>query len=123
MDRNYLGWAGFLAPVIVQNADQPEFAAELEQSFCSTDPVVARQFAEVTFRGDNRADLPNVPVPALVLQCSADQIAPTAVGEYVARRLPRARLHQLAATGHCPHLTHPAETIAAIRAYLADPLH
>jgi sigma-B regulation protein RsbQ len=122
MDRNYIGWANFLAPVIVQNGEHPEFAGELEQSFCSTDPVMARQFAELTFRGDNRADLPRVPVPTLVLQCSDDRIAPTAVGEYVAQELPDARLHMLAATGHCPHLSHPAETIAAIRAFLAEPL-
>jgi sigma-B regulation protein RsbQ len=119
MDKNYIGWAGSLAPVIVKNDDRPELAAELNESFCSTDPVVARQFAEVTFLSDNRADLPQVRVPSLVLQCSDDAIAPQSVGEYVASTLPGSSFRQLQATGHCPHLSHPDETIAAIREYLA----
>ena len=121
MDKNYIGWAGALAPMVVGNPDRPDLDGELNDSFCSTDPVVARQFAHATFLGDNRADLDQLAVPTLVLQCTADAIAPQGVGEYVARVVPRSTFRQLQATGHCPHLSHPAETIAAIREYLTTP--
>ena len=119
MDKNYIGWANFLAPAIMKNADRPELAQELTESFCSTDPVIARNFAEATFFADNRADLPKVSVPSLILQCSDDIIAPNSVGDYLARELRGSTLHQLQATGHCPHMSHPEETIEAIRTYLA----
>lgn len=119
MDKNYIGWAGALAPMVVGNPDRPELGAELNTSFCSTDPIVARQFAYATFLGDNRGDLASLPVPSLVLQCSEDAIAPQGVGAYVARVTPGSTFRQLQATGHCPHLSHPEETIAAMREYLA----
>ncbi len=119
MERNYLGWASFLTPVIMKNPDRPELAGELEASFCSTDPEIARRFAEATFFADNRADLPRVRVPSLVLQCSDDAIAPVAVGEYTSRHLPESTLRVLEATGHCPHLSHPEETVRAMKEYLA----
>ena len=119
MDKNYIGWAGTLAPMVMQNGDRPELVVELDESFCSTDPVIARQFAKATFLGDNRADLARLPVPSLVLQCSNDAVAPREVGEYVARETPGSTFRQLAATGHCPHLSHPEETIDAIRDYLS----
>ncbi|HYI11593.1 MAG TPA: alpha/beta hydrolase [Thermoanaerobaculia bacterium] len=118
MDKNYLGWAQFLAPVIMKNEERPELAAELEGSFCSTDPTIARQFAQVTFFSDNRADLAAVRVPSLIMQCSEDAVAPREVGEYLRRRLPGSTMTVLKATGHCPHVSHPEETIASIREYL-----
>jgi sigma-B regulation protein RsbQ len=118
MDRNYIGWANFLAPAIMKNPDRPELGEELTESFCSTDPVIARRFAEATFFADNRADLPAVRVPTLILQCSDDMIAPVEVGEYTHRQVAGSTLHVLEATGHCPHMSHPEETIDAIRAYL-----
>jgi sigma-B regulation protein RsbQ len=120
MDRNYIGWANFMAPVITKNEDRPELAAELSESFCSTDPVIARRFAEATFFGDNRADLAQVQVPSLILQCSDDTIAPLEVGQYTHRELPRSTFRQLDATGHCPHMSHPDETVEAIREYLSS---
>lgn len=122
LDANYLGWARAMAPTIMGNADRPALAEELENSFCRTDPTIAKQFARVTFLSDNRADLARVPTPTLVLQCSEDAIAPPQVGAYVQRQLPRASVIQLAATGHCPHLSHPDEVIAAIRRFLASPI-
>jgi sigma-B regulation protein RsbQ len=119
MEKNYIGWANFLGPAIMKNADRPELAAELTESFCSTDPTIARRFAEATFFADNRADLPRVRVPSLVLQCSEDIIAPLAVGEYLQRELPGSTLRVMQATGHCPHMSAPEETIALIEAYLA----
>jgi sigma-B regulation protein RsbQ len=122
MEKNYIGWANFLAPVIMKNPERPELGQELEASFCSTDPIIARRFAEATFFADNRADLPAVRVPSLILQCTDDVIAPAVVGEYVHRETPGSTLRHLAATGHCPHMSHPEETIAAIDAYLRQPV-
>ena len=119
LDSNPLQWSAALAPVVAGPAN-PEVAAELAESFCRTDPVVARQFARVTFLSDNRADLPGVCVPTLVLQCSQDVIAPEAVGRYVHEHVPGSVFTQLSATGHCPHLSAPEETTAAIRAFLGD---
>ena len=119
MEKNYIGWANFMAPAIVKNPDRPELAEELTESFCSTDPVIARRFAEATFFADNRADLPKVRVPSLILQCSDDIIAPASVGEFVHRELAESTLYYMKATGHCPHLSDPAETIDAIKGYLA----
>jgi len=122
MDKNYIGWAGALAPMVAGNPERPDLGEELNTSFCSTDPVVARQFAHATFLGDNRKDLARLVVPSLVLQCSEDAIAPQGVGQYVARITPGSTFRQLGATGHCPHLSHPDETIDAVREYLATPV-
>ena len=119
MEKNTVGWASALAPMVAQNPDRPELAAELHVSFCATHPAAARQFAAVTFLSDNRADLPRLAVPSLVLQCSEDLLAPSEVGQYVARTAPNSTFRQLTATGHCPHLSHPEETVRAIREYLA----
>ena len=118
MDRNYIGWANFLAPVIMKNGDQPALGAELEASFCSTDPIIARKFAEATFFADNRADAAAVGVPSLIIQSADDAIAPQAVGEYLHRTMPQSTYRLLDVTGHCPHMSHPEETVATIRDYL-----
>lgn len=120
MDKNYVGWANFLAPAIMKNPDRPELGEELTESFCSTDPDIARRFAEATFFADNREDLARLRVPSLVLQCSEDMIAPDAVGEYVHRQLAGSAFRKLGATGHCPHMSHPEETIVAMREYLGQ---
>jgi sigma-B regulation protein RsbQ len=119
LDSNHLGWSAQMAPVIMGNPDRPELGEELTNSFCRTDPDIARQFARVTFLSDNRADLPEVGVPTLVLQCSQDVIAPDDVGRYVHEHIPGSVFTHLAATGHCPNLSAPEETTAAIRAFLA----
>ena len=119
MDRNFIGWANFLAPVIMKNPDRPELGQELEESFCSTDPVIARRFAEATFFADTRADAAAVQVPSFIMQCADDAIAPQSVGEFLHRTMPGSSFRLLDATGHCPHMSHPEETILAIREYLA----
>ena len=119
MEKNYIGWANFLAPAIMKNPDRPELSAELETSFCSTDPVIARRFAEATFFADNRGDLASVRVPSLIMQCSDDMIAPLQVGDYLRDTLPGSTLRVLRATGHCPHMSHPEETIRLMKEYLA----
>lgn len=118
METNHTGWAGALAPVFVGNPDAPEHVAEIAASFCATDPAIARRFAEAMFLSDHRHDVPHVSVPSLIMQCAQDAIAPEAVGQWLARHLPHSTYQALEATGHCPHLTHPEETMRVIRAYL-----
>ena len=122
MDRNFIGWANFLAPAIMKNADRPELGTELTESFCSTDPKIARRFAEATFLADNREDLARVTVPSLILQCSDDMVAPEAVGRYLNGELAKSTLRVMKATGHCPHMSHPEETVALIKEYLETPV-
>jgi sigma-B regulation protein RsbQ len=118
LDSNYLGWSSATAPVIMGNPHRPELAGELAESFCRTDPEIAKQFARVTFLSDNRSDLANVRVPALILQCSEDVIAPDCVGEFVKDHMRNSVLVRMSATGHCPHMSAVEETISAIRQYL-----
>lgn len=118
VDSNYLGWSSAITPVIMGNPDRPELAEELENSFCRTNPEIAKHFAKVTFLSDNRQDLPNVKVKTLVIQCTSDVIAPVEVGKYVQEHMEDSQFALLEATGHCPHLSAPQETIAAIKAFL-----
>jgi sigma-B regulation protein RsbQ len=120
LESNYLGWSSTMAPVIMGRPDRPELGAELTNSFCRTDPAIARQFARTTFLSDNRQDLANVAARTLILQCAHDVIAPDAVGRFVHERLPGSVLVNMKATGHCPNLSAPDETIAAMRAFLAS---
>jgi len=120
LDSNYLGWSAVMAPLIVGNTDRPELGRELTDSFCRTDPAIARRFAAVTFLSDNRVDLCDVSVPSLVIQCRNDVIAPIVVGEYVHQHLPNSSYVILEATGHCPNLSAPQETIAAIATFLGS---
>jgi sigma-B regulation protein RsbQ len=120
LDSNFLGWSSTMAPVIMGNADRPELGEELTNSFCRTNPEIAKHFARVTFLSDNRADLATVKVPTLILQCSEDAIAPEVVGRYVEGHIAGSTFVQLRATGHCPHLSDPEETISAIKAFVGD---
>jgi sigma-B regulation protein RsbQ len=118
LDDNHLGWSAAMAPAIMGNPDRPELAQELTNSFCRTDPEIAKQFASVTFRSDNRDDLPQVTARTLILQCRDDIIAGEYVGEYVRDHIAGSRLVLLNASGHCPNLSSPKEVIAAVRAFL-----
>ena len=118
LDDNHLGWSTMMAPVIMGNPDRPELGAELTNSFCRTDPAIAREFAEVTFLSDNRDDLANVTARTLILQCCEDAIAPIEVGEYVRDHIAGSEMVLLDATGHCPNLSAPDQVISAIRAFV-----
>lgn len=119
LDANYLGWSSAMAPVVMGNADRPALASRLNRSFCQTDPAIASRFARATFLADNRADLRDVRVPTLVLQCTEDAIANEVVGQFVADSIPDARFQQLAATGHCPHVSAPEEVATAVLAFVS----
>jgi sigma-B regulation protein RsbQ len=120
LESNYLGWASSMAPAIMGSPEQPELAEELTQSFCRTDPEIAKQFARVTFMSDNRADLPKVDAPVLIIQSSEDLIAPLAVGEYLKRTLAHGVLRVLDNVGHCPHLSAPSASSDAMDEFLAS---
>ena len=118
LDSNYLGWSSAITPVIMGNPDRPELAQELKNSFCRNNPEIAKHFARVTFLGDNRADLEKITVPTLILQSSSDVIAPLHVGNYVQQHIKGSQITLLKATGHCPHLSEPEETILSIKKFL-----
>lgn len=120
LESNYLGWSATMAPVIMGNPDRPELGEELTNSFCRTDPEVARVFARATFLSDNRADLDRVTAPTLVLECAQDVIAPREVGAFVHSRVRGSTLVTLDATGHCPQLSAPEATAAAIVGFVVD---
>ncbi|SFH00508.1 alpha/beta fold hydrolase [Pedobacter insulae] len=118
MDSNYLGWSKALAPAFMANPDKPELGERLTNNFCATDPIIAREFARTTFLADNRSDLKYLITPSLTLQCTADIVAPMEVGQYMHEQLKDNTMVILEATGHCPHMSAPDETINAIKAYL-----
>lgn len=120
ISRNQPGWASYLAGVVAKNPDQPALAQELEASFCAMDPPIAKRFAEATFLADNRLDLVDFDKPCLLLQCQEDSVAPLVVGEYLHQHLQNSVLQQMKATGHCPHMSHPEETIALMKNYLSS---
>ncbi|KOV85594.1 sigma factor sigB regulation protein rsbQ [Nocardia sp. NRRL S-836] len=119
LESNYLGWSAAMAPVIMDNPDRPELGDELTNSFCRTDPVIARAFARTTFLSDNRADLAKVCVPTLVVQCARDAIAPREVGRFVHEQVRGSELVTLDAVGHCPQLSAPRATAEAIMRFVS----
>ena len=118
MESNYLGWSSAMAPLIMGNPHKPELGEELTANFCATDPDIAREFARVTFFSDSRGDIVKLTVPSVTLQCNQDMLAPLHIGDYIKRYTPNNSLVILDATGHCPHLSAPAQTIEAINCYL-----
>jgi len=114
LELNYLGWSHAMAPVIMGTPDRPELEDELAETFCRNNPTYARVFARAMFLSDNRDDLARIPVPTLVIECAQDAIAPREVGAYVQQRIPGSRLVTLDATGHCPQVSAPDATAAAI---------
>jgi len=121
LEGNYLGWSSNMAPAIMGSPEQPELAQELTNSFCQTDPEIAKHFARVIFLSDHRAELALLALldlPSLILQCSDDLIAPLSVGEYMGRKLPRSTLTIIDNVGHCPHLSQPKATVSAIEKFL-----
>ncbi|HEY0708484.1 MAG TPA: alpha/beta hydrolase [Polyangia bacterium] len=120
LEGNYLGWSATMAPAIMGAPEQPELSVELTNSFCQSDPDIAKQFARVTFLSDNRNDVARLEAPTLILQCHDDMIAPLAVGEYLHRRIAGSTLTVIENVGHCPHLSSPSACTRAMDAFLAQ---
>lgn len=120
LEGNYLGWSSTMAPAIMGAPDQPELGVELTNSFCRTDPEIAKHFARVTFLSDHRAAIENLQTPSLILQCDDDLIAPVEVGEYMHRVMPRSMLRVIENVGHCPHLSRPSTSSKALDDFLSE---
>lgn len=120
MEMNFKGWASYMAPLVTDHSEHPKLTQELEHSFVSTNPSIARQFAEVTFFSDHRSNLSQATVPALIIQCSNDSIVPIEVGEYLHKYLKNSELFIMEAKGHYPHISHPKETVSMITQYLME---
>jgi len=118
LDSNYLGWSAAMAPVIMDNPERLALGEELTASFCRTDPACARAFARATFLSDNRSDLARVTVPTLVIECANDSLAPRGVGKYVHDAIAGSELVTLDTSGHCPHVSDPEVTAAAVLAFV-----
>lgn len=118
LESNHMGWSAQMAPAIMGNPDRPELGEELTNSFCRTDPEIAKAFARVTFKSDNRGDLAKIDIPTLILQCREDIIASKEVGDFVHRSIPHSEMIILEATGHCPNLSAPEQVIAAMRTFV-----
>ncbi len=120
IESNYLGWSSAMAPAIMGAPEQPELGVELTNSFCRTEPTIAKHFARVTFLSDHRAELARSKVPALILQCDDDLIAPMSVGQYMHRVMPQSSLAIIDNVGHCPHLSAPGASTKAMDNFLAS---
>ncbi|MDQ2793984.1 MAG: alpha/beta hydrolase [Bacteroidota bacterium] len=122
MDADYHGWAQGISPVMMGADESPELVMELSNSFVRTNPEIARHFARVTFLSDTRAELGFLTTPTLVVQSAHDVIAPLAVGHYINEQLADSRIEVIETGGHCPHLSAPQQTLAAIDAFLNQDL-
>jgi sigma-B regulation protein RsbQ len=119
LNSNYLGWSSAITPVIMGPENPPELSEELNNSFCQTDPDIAKHFAKVTFMSDDRSYIEKISTDTLIIQCSSDLIAPEAVGEYLHSKISSSSLKKLKATGHCPHMSAPHETTDVILNFLS----
>ena len=118
MEMNFTGWASYMAPIAMSNPEQPALTQELKKTFIAADPIIAKEFAEVTFLSDHRCELSKVSVPSLIIQCSEDSIVPIGVGDYLHQHLKNSTLQLMEAKGHYPHISHPNETIQCIADFL-----
>ena len=120
MDKNYIGWANYLAPLVMGTSQSPELIGELSGSFCSTDPLVAKTFATATFFSDYRHLLKNIKCPVLILQSSSDALANISVGHYMAENIAQSELAVIKAEGHCLHMTDYQEIVPIILRFIEE---
>ncbi|MFT6528800.1 MAG: sigma-B regulation protein RsbQ [Psychrosphaera sp.] len=114
MDKNYIGWANYLAPLVMGENNDSEYINELNRSFCSTDPKYAKPFAEATFFSDDRKALSQLTVPSLILQSSNDKLASQEIGRYMQSQISNSKLNIIYADGHCLHMTKPEAVYKAL---------
>lgn len=119
MDKNYIGWAEYLAPLVLGASSSKKLIGELSGSFCSTDPIVAKTFAQATFFSDHRQQLPQCVIKTLIIQSESDSLAPVSVGRYIHDRIEESELKIVEVEGHCVHMTEPSLTAGLITEFLA----
>lgn len=122
MDKNYIGWAQYLAPLVMGTENSGEMVKELTGSFCSTDPMTAKAFAKATFFSDMRDQLSHVQHPTLILQSSDDALAAPSVGDHLHREIAHSKLKLIKAKGHCLHMTHPHNVSSAVMDFVSVPV-
>jgi sigma-B regulation protein RsbQ len=118
MDKNYIGWASYLAPIVIGGQASDILTGELADSFCSTDPVIAKNFARATFLSDNRDDFAKTLISTLIIQSQTDNLASIEVGQFLNALIPKSTINIIQSEGHCPHMTHPQLVLDAIFNYL-----
>lgn len=118
MERDQIAWSEALAPLAIGEGNPDGLVAEFGTCLREIDPLVARRFGRMVFGVDVRDRLGAVTVPALLVHCSHDSIVPPEVARYLLAHLPGSRLCEIDGHGHCPHMTHPRQTVAAISEYL-----
>ncbi|MYL23199.1 alpha/beta fold hydrolase [Halomonas alkaliantarctica] len=118
MDMNYIDWANYLAPLVMDKQNGDTLVNELSDSFCSIDPVAAKTFAQATFTADYRHILPDTPCPTLIVQSKHDALAPQHIGHYMHDVMPHSTLLMIDTVGHCPHMSHPRQVLDAVLDFL-----
>ena len=118
MDKNYIGWAQYLAPLVAGDTEADFVRQELSDSFCSTNPVTAKNFAKATFFSDYRTLLPLNRHPVLLLQSQTDTLASVFIGEYMQQQMPHSVLQVIPAKGHCLHMTHPLQVATHVQHFM-----
>jgi sigma-B regulation protein RsbQ len=118
LQSDYQSWATLFVDLLLGPQAPADLVEEMQECLGSTASPITRQFARVTFLSDHRADVPGLTLPTLVVQCMEDFIAPAEVGGYLVAHLPNAQLVTLPTAGHCPYLSAPFATLAAMRPFL-----
>lgn len=118
MDKNFIGWANYLAPLVMGQSHSEELINELSGSFCSTDPQYAKPFAKATFFSDHRSILSDAPHPCLIIQSTHDSLAAVEIGEYMAEEIPNSKFDLIEGIGHCLHMTEPKKVLDSIHTFL-----
>ncbi len=120
MDKNYMGWANYLSPLVMGATNSKELIDELSNSFCSTDPLMAKQFARATFFGDYRHLLSKSACKTLILQSENDNLASLEIGHYIDNEMQNSELKIIDADGHCLHMTHPSVISPLIHTFVKE---
>jgi sigma-B regulation protein RsbQ len=83
MEADYQSWTIAFADLLMGPANVASLGEVLANFFCETDSTIARQFAQVAFLSDNRADVNQLQLRTLVVQCTNDVAGPAEVGAYL----------------------------------------
>lgn len=119
MERNFVDWSDTVGPLAFGEFNAENFADDFSRRLRRQDPAALRRFMATTLLSDIRAELPHCPVPTLALQSPYDDFVPASATKHLVEALPAATLRLLDASGHCPHITHPAQVARALHGHLS----